>query len=89
MQFVSTSLPQVRSFLAPQLPPSDPSHEGPIDTPLLHDLLDATDVTVEEACEVVPMKRLGKAEEVASVVAFLLGPDSSYVTVRFSAASEG
>jgi meso-butanediol dehydrogenase/(S,S)-butanediol dehydrogenase/diacetyl reductase len=28
----------------------------------------------------IPMKRLGTADEVASVIHFLLGPDSAYVT---------
>ena len=28
----------------------------------------------------VPMKRLGTADEVASVIQFLLGPDSAYIT---------
>lgn len=68
--------------------PSLTSRKGPIDTPLLESLLGPTEVTVEEACEVVPMQRLGKASEVATVVAFLLGPDSSYVTVRSSSALE-
>lgn len=34
----------------------------------------------EEALKLVPMKRLGRADEVAGVVAFLLGEEAAYIT---------
>ncbi len=52
---------------------------GPIETPLWH-----TDETVTSIIEDVktsnPMKRFGTAEETAAAVAFLLAPESSYIT---------
>jgi 3-oxoacyl-[acyl-carrier protein] reductase len=34
----------------------------------------------EEALKVIPAKRMGKPEEVAALVAFLMGPDAAYIT---------
>lgn len=53
-----------------------------IDTQLLQDKLDPTPLTVQEHAEKVPMHRAGEAHEIATVVAFLLGSDASYITVR-------
>lgn len=56
---------------------------GPIDTPLLHAhyaAAEGSDLSLDDAIERVPMKRIGQPEEVARVIAFLLGYESSYVT---------
>jgi meso-butanediol dehydrogenase/(S,S)-butanediol dehydrogenase/diacetyl reductase len=52
---------------------------GPIDTPLAGPLL-AIPAVAREYGERIPMGRVGKAEEVASVVAFLASDDAAYVT---------
>jgi meso-butanediol dehydrogenase/(S,S)-butanediol dehydrogenase/diacetyl reductase len=52
---------------------------GPIETPLLSPFL-AVPAAVDEYAKLVPMGRLGRAEEVAAVVAFLASDDASYVT---------
>ena len=52
---------------------------GPIDTPLAAPLL-ANPSIAREYRERIPMGRVGRAEEVASVVAFLASEDAAYVT---------
>ncbi len=52
---------------------------GPIDTPLAGPLL-ANAKIVREYRERIPMGRVGRAEEVASVVAFLASDAAAYVT---------
>jgi NAD(P)-dependent dehydrogenase (short-subunit alcohol dehydrogenase family) len=56
---------------------------GAIDTPLSHRTAsEAADPEAEWAsyAELHPLGRIGQAAEVAAVIAFLLGPDSSFVT---------
>ena len=35
---------------------------------------------LEEAMKIIPLRRMGKPEEVAALVAFLMGPDAGYIT---------
>jgi len=39
-----------------------------------------SDVPVEEALKMIPAKRVGKPEEVAAAVSFLIGEDAAYIT---------
>ena len=39
-----------------------------------------SDVPMEEALKMIPARRVGKPEEVAAVVSFLMGEDAAYVT---------
>lgn len=38
------------------------------------------DAVLDEAMKLIPMRRTGRAEEVAALVAFLMGSDASYIT---------
>jgi 3-oxoacyl-[acyl-carrier protein] reductase len=46
-------------------------------------------VPMEEILKAIPMQRAGSAEEVASVVSFLVSPESSYVTRQVIAVNGG
>lgn len=52
---------------------------GPIDTQLTQPLL-SNDGLVAQYAESIPMGRVGRADEVAAVVAFLASDDAAYVT---------
>ena len=52
---------------------------GPIDTPLLQRSF--PDAAAEKRCaERIPLKRIGRPEEVANMVAFLVSDDAAYIT---------
>jgi 3-oxoacyl-[acyl-carrier protein] reductase len=51
---------------------------GFIDTDVLPQVF--TKEEIENLAKAVPMKRLGKTEELAAFVAFLAGPDNTYIT---------
>jgi NAD(P)-dependent dehydrogenase (short-subunit alcohol dehydrogenase family) len=56
---------------------------GPIDTPALQDLFSSSDVGKQRMANIsniVPMGRLGTANEIANAVVFLASDDSSYIT---------
>ena len=52
---------------------------GAIDTPINRQLM-ANKQQLNALLENIPLKRMGKSEEVAAVVAFLASPDADYVT---------
>jgi 3alpha(or 20beta)-hydroxysteroid dehydrogenase len=52
-------------------------HPGPIDTEMLNV---RTPEQNRHRLQLVPMKRMGTAEEVAALVLFLLSDESSYIT---------
>ena len=52
---------------------------GTIETPMVSDMFATGDLDVEKVTAAQPVKRLGKAEEVADVVLWLCGPTSTYV----------
>ncbi len=63
--------------LAPRRIRVNSVHPGPIDTEMLNV---RTPEQKQQRLQVVPMKRMGTAEEVARLVLFLLSDESSYIT---------
>jgi NAD(P)-dependent dehydrogenase (short-subunit alcohol dehydrogenase family) len=53
---------------------------GPIETPMLVSQIGENDAMKEKFNTMVPMGRIGKPEEIASVAVFLASDESSYVT---------
>ena len=48
-----------------------------------------SEVPMEEALKMIPARRIGKPEEVAAAVAFLLGEDAAYITRQVIAVNGG
>jgi 3alpha(or 20beta)-hydroxysteroid dehydrogenase len=58
-------------------------HPGPCDTRMIQDGIKGLPPAVVEAMhQSIPMQRIGRAEEVAAVAAFLASEDSSFVTAE-------
>jgi 3alpha(or 20beta)-hydroxysteroid dehydrogenase len=55
-------------------------HPGPIDTPMIHDMLTSNLDVLAGLCADTPLARVGSAEEVADLVLFLASDESSYST---------
>ncbi len=65
---------------------------GPTDTEMLQDVAAAhkdADVVLERLARAVPMKRLGKPEDVAAAVRFFASEDASYITGQTLSVSGG
>jgi NAD(P)-dependent dehydrogenase (short-subunit alcohol dehydrogenase family) len=50
-----------------------------VDTPLTRPMFESQPSSYDDIMYRTPMRRLGTPEEVASAIAFLCGPESSYV----------
>ncbi len=65
---------------------------GPTDTPLLQEIIGAqadADKVIGAMTRAVPMKRLGRPEEVAAAVAFLASEDAGFITGQTLSVSGG
>lgn len=65
---------------------------GPTDTPLLRDMMDdgAAGERITQALErAVPMKRLGRPDDLAGIVAFLLSDEAAFITGQTISVSGG
>jgi 2-hydroxycyclohexanecarboxyl-CoA dehydrogenase len=63
---------------------------GPTDTPMLQKIVEGQGAKVIEAMtRAVPMKRLGRPEEVAAAVAFLASDDAQFITGQTLSVSGG
>src|SRR5712691_8443221 len=65
---------------------------GPTDTPMLQEVAEAHpkgDAVLEAMARAVPMKRLGKPEDVAAAVAFFASDDASFITGQTLSVSGG
>lgn len=62
---------------------------GPTDTPLLERSLSGQPKLREALLRAVPLRRLGRPDEIASMVAFLAGPGAGYITGQAISVSGG
>jgi len=62
---------------------------GPTDTPMLADMARENPRLVEALQNAIPMRRLGKPEELAAAVAFLASDEASYITGQTLSVSGG
>lgn len=62
---------------------------GPTDTPLLADMGKDNPKLIEALQKAIPMRRLGKPEEVAAAVVFLASDEASYITGQTLSVSGG
>ena len=65
---------------------------GPTETPLLDEMIGAGEASakmVESLRRAVPMRRLGRPEDVAAAVAFLASEDAGYITGQTLSVSGG
>lgn len=62
---------------------------GPVDTPLLASVSKNNPKLIETLQRAIPMRRLGKPEEVAGAVAFLASDEASYITGQTLSVSGG
>jgi 2-hydroxycyclohexanecarboxyl-CoA dehydrogenase len=62
---------------------------GPTDTPLLHTVMDTQPKVLDAMKRGIPMRRLGKPEDLAGAVAFFASPDADYATGQVISVSGG
>lgn len=62
---------------------------GPTDTPLMRSAVESNPNLVDAIVRMVPLRRVGKADDIAGAVAFLLSADASYMTGQVVAVSGG
>ena len=62
---------------------------GIISTPMVEDMISKEPGIIEEMLKVVPMGRLGKAEEIAATVIFLCTPGAAFITGQAIAVDGG
>jgi 2-hydroxycyclohexanecarboxyl-CoA dehydrogenase len=62
---------------------------GPTDTPLLQAEMAENPDLIERMVKMIPFRRVGKPEDMASVISFLCSPDSDYMTGQTLSVSGG
>jgi 2-hydroxycyclohexanecarboxyl-CoA dehydrogenase len=62
---------------------------GPTDTPLLQAEMAEDPELIQRMVKIIPFRRVGKPEDMASVISFLCSPDSDYMTGQTLSVSGG